>query len=71
MESVMSLKIMTSDIITDSTQVKQCKWVKAFDGHFNISCANESGQRAHGSFKYGKWNFVFCPYCGKIDAKES
>jgi hypothetical protein len=52
--------------------VQLCTWVRAFDGHFNISCANETGERANGNFK-GKdqgatWEFVFCPYCGnKID----
>jgi hypothetical protein len=46
-----------------------CTWVRAFDGHFNISCANETRERANGNFK-GKeqgatWEFTFCPYCGK------
>ncbi len=47
----------------------KCKWVRVFDGHFNIGCVDENGQRANGNFK-GKafgatWEFVFCPYCGK------
>ena len=43
-----------------------CIWTKAFDANFNISCANETGQRASSHFKgvYGKWQFTFCPYCG-------
>jgi hypothetical protein len=48
-----------------------CDWYRKFDGHFNIGCANETGQRANGNFKSDnlipetKWNFIFCPYCGK------
>ena len=44
-----------------------CKWTRAFDQHFNISC--ESGNRGNGNFKgkkHGaKWEFIFCPYCGR------
>jgi len=43
-----------------------CKWIRAFDGHFNISCVEETGERANGNFKGGKWDFKNCPYCGKI-----
>lgn len=48
---------------------KKCKWVRAFDQHFNIGCANETGKRGHGFFKSdysvtAKWEFEFCPYCG-------
>ena len=49
--------------------IDKCKWVRAFDGHFNISCP--SGERANGHWKgdiYGeqtKWQFKFCPYCGR------
>lgn len=49
---------------------KNCTWVRSFDGHFNISCVNETGERANGSFKKcgrypeTKWDFKYCPYCG-------
>jgi hypothetical protein len=49
----------------------KCEWIRAFDGHFNIGCANETGQRANGDFKRdsiyrrAKWEFNFCPYCGR------
>ena len=46
-----------------------CKWVRAFDSHFNIGCVNKTGERANGNFKgkeYGaKWEFIYCPYCGR------
>ena len=46
--------------------MKKCKWIRAFDNHFNISC--DSGERANGNFKGkdigAKWEFKFCPYCG-------
>lgn len=46
-----------------------CKWIRAFDGHFNISCVNETHERANGNFrdkdKGSKWHFKYCPYCGK------
>jgi len=50
--------------------MKKCIWVRAFDGHFNISCVGETGKRANGNFvsckKFkAKWDFKFCPYCGK------
>lgn len=51
---------------------KKCYWVRSFDGHFNISCANETNERANGQFKNGKWNFIYCPYCGrKIEVVKS
>ena len=40
-----------------------CYWTLTFDGHFNISC--DSGERANGDFKGAKWEFKFCPYCGR------
>jgi hypothetical protein len=49
----------------------KCDWRRSFDGHFNISCANETNQRGNGQFlpdekiKTTKWNFKHCPYCGK------
>jgi hypothetical protein len=48
-----------------------CEWTRSFDDHFNISCVNETHERANGHFKPDKtfqntkWNFTFCPYCGK------
>ena len=42
---------------------KSCKWQRAVDGHFNISCVNETGLRGNGAFR-GTWNFIYCPYCG-------
>jgi len=50
---------------------KKCKWLRIFDGHFNISCVFENHERANGNFKPDKkvtntkWNFKYCPYCGK------
>ena len=50
--------------------LKDCRWVKAFDGHYNISCP--SGERANRDFKGGTWDFTYCPYCsGKIEVVES
>lgn len=51
----------------DTMKSQKCKWIRAFDQHFNISC--ESGERANGNSKScddmsAKWEFVFCPYCG-------
>lgn len=49
----------------------QCEWIRAFDGHFNIGCVNETGHRANAEFKScskfksSRWDFKFCPYCGK------
>jgi hypothetical protein len=51
---------------------KNCTWYKKFDGHYSISCANETNQRANGEFhpyihKKGhktRWQFIYCPYCG-------
>ena len=49
----------------------KCEWVRVFDGHFNIGCVNETGQRANGNFKRDnqtsdtKWDFKYCPYCGR------
>jgi hypothetical protein len=49
--------------------MEYCTWVRVFDGHFNISCCNETGERANGQFKgkeFGaKWEFIYCPYCGR------
>ena len=46
-----------------------CKWIRAFDGHFNLSCANEYHERGNGNFrdkdKGSKWQFNHCPYCGR------
>jgi len=50
--------------------MKKCEWLRSFDGHFGISCVNETGQRASGKFhpddsmKNTDWHFTFCPYCG-------
>lgn len=48
---------------------EKCEWTRSFDSHFNISCVNETGERANGNFKGkdkgAKWEFKFCPYCGK------
>ena len=48
---------------------KKCKWIRAFDNHFNIGCVNETKQRGHGHFKsckdmHAMWEFIYCPYCG-------
>ena len=50
-----------------------CKWVKGFDGHFNISCVGETGQRANYDFKgrNAKWEFKYCPYCGREIEEKS
>ena len=45
-----------------------CNWIRAFDVHFNISCPSKL--RANGDFKSdnlreGKWEFIYCPYCGR------
>jgi len=46
-----------------------CKWLRVFDGNFNIGCVNETKERANGNFKGkekgAKWEFIYCPYCGK------
>ena len=48
-----------------------CNWSRKFDGHFAISCVDENGKRANGSFKPDdtvketKWDFKYCPYCGE------
>jgi hypothetical protein len=48
-----------------------CRWYRKFDGHFTLDCTNETGQRANGNWKPDeqiketKWNFKYCPYCGK------
>ena len=50
-------------------QVVRCKWARAFDGHFNISC--KFGKRANGQFHTDStiqkttWQFDYCPYCGR------
>jgi len=47
-----------------------CNWGRSFDGHINMSCADESKQRANGNFKGkengAKWEFIYCPYCGGL-----
>jgi len=56
----------------------KCQWTRAFDSNFNISCCNENGNRANGNFKGkekgAKWEFVYCPYCGReieeVEPKE-
>ena len=51
--------------------LKTCEWIRAFDGHFNIGCVDETKQRGNGEFKSCKiyptaeWDFTYCPYCGK------
>jgi hypothetical protein len=51
--------------------MKYCRWYRKFDGHFTLDCTNETGQRANGNWKSDKkiketkWNFKYCPYCGK------
>ena len=52
----------------ESIRKEKCKWIRSFDGHFNISCP--SGERANGQFKPDKdnhttWDFKYCPYCGR------
>lgn len=44
---------------------EKCKWTRAFDGHFNTLCP--SGKRCNGAFKgkTARWDFIFCPYCGR------
>ena len=47
---------------------EQCGWLRAFDGHFNISCP--TGERANGDFRStedykAKWEFKYCPYCAR------
>ena len=54
--------------LIEPLEAAACTWARAFDGHFNISCP--SGERANGQFKpdnnyQTKWNFKFCPYCGR------
>ena len=60
-------------------QDEKCMWARTFDRHFNISCVNETGERANGNFKpcsamtKTTWNFKYCPYCGKeiqVDVDE-
>jgi hypothetical protein len=64
--------IPVGDITEALNQPKTCNWVRSFDGHFNISCADETGERANGNFKPDqklkgtKWNFKYCPYCGGV-----
>ena len=51
----------------ETTQKLICEWIKAFDGHYNISCVDETEKRANGNFKgiNAKWQFTYCPYCGR------
>lgn len=74
--------IYASDIVTILLNIKRdceryekkntCKWLRQFDGHFAIGCADKSKERANGNFhpdKHfigAKWNFKFCPYCGNL-----
>jgi hypothetical protein len=50
---------------------KYCVWYRKFDGHFSMDCTNDNGKRANGNFKpcekykKAKWDFKYCPYCGK------
>ena len=63
-----------AEIVTEQQRVdrelknRTCEWTRAFDQNFNISCVNETGERANGNFKGkdigAKWEFIFCPYCG-------
>ena len=59
---------VVEEIIVGKNATK-CLWVRAFDNHFNISCTNKTNERANGNFKGkpegAKWEFIFCPYCGK------
>ena len=45
----------------------KCRWIRQFDGHFGISCP--TGNRVNGNFKGKdkgmKWEFIYCPYCGR------
>jgi hypothetical protein len=67
------ITLIRADILEDKT----CEWHRAFDGHFNISCVDETKERANGNFKpsdgySSKWNFTYCPYCGgKIKAIDN
>lgn len=60
----------------EAVKNRVCEWTRAFDGHFNISCTDETNKRANGNFKgtdniYAKWEFYYCPYCGgKIEIKS-
>ena len=51
--------------------MKTCIWKRNFDGHFNLGCVAKNNQRGNGHFKpdrkvtITKWDFKFCPYCGK------
>lgn len=57
-----------SDIHVQSSDLL-CTWTRAFDGHFNITCP--SGMRANRTFKKDRkhkdtrWDFKYCPYCGR------
>ena len=55
---------MSEEIVTDE---QVCTWTRAFDSHFNISCHH--GERGNGNFKGkdqgAKWEFQYCPYCGR------
>ena len=59
-----------ADVEASSACIVSCKWTRAFDGHFNISCP--SGKRANGDFHTDstilitKWEFTYCPYCGNV-----
>jgi len=62
---------------TEYRLVGECEWMRQFDGHFNISCVNETKERANGDFHSSnvyksRWSFKFCPYCGnRITIKEA
>ena len=70
-EGVRNILIELKDNLPEKkdSEYNQCKWVRAFDGHFNIGCANETGERGNTHFKGksegSKWEFQYCPYCGK------
>jgi len=50
---------------------KFCEWARNFDDNFSIDCGRGNNRRANGDFKPDekilntKWNFLYCPYCGK------
>ena len=49
-----------------------CIWNRKSDSHFSIGCViKKNGLKANKNFKPDnknkktKWNFKYCPYCGK------
>ena len=55
--------------------MSECIWERSFDGHFNIGCVNETKKRANGNFKGEEkgatWEFIYCPYCGRLIKEET